>query len=93
MSDDLDMFNIRCARADAEAEEEYWDNMEKEEQKRSDDYEAKQQHKICSFCKKKGHSVYFYGQLNCPKLKENNCKRCGNKGHTPKHCELSKSEK
>jgi len=88
--DDLDIFNIRCARADAKAEEEYWRKCEEDDEKRYKQYEEKELRKnakkTCSFCKEFGHVVYQFGMLNCPKLKQTTCRTCGLLGHTRKFC-------
>jgi hypothetical protein len=90
MSYDLDIFNIKMARADAEAEEEYWKNMEEQDDKKYKQYEEnelrKNSKKICKFCKKLGHIVFQMGILTCPVLKQTTCSACGLLGHTPKFC-------
>lgn len=36
---------------------------------------------VCFYCKDKGHGI-----SRCPKLKDIDCRKCGNKGHIAKHC-------
>jgi hypothetical protein len=90
MSHDLDMFNIKMARADAKAEEEYWQNMEEEDNKRYKQLEEaelrKNSRKTCKFCHEFGHVVFQMGILTCPVLKQTTCSACGLLGHTPKFC-------
>ena len=85
-----DIFNIRCAKADAEAEEDYWRTQEEEDEKRYKQCEEKilrqNYKKTCSFCKERGHVVYQMAMLTCPLLKKNKCRTCGVLGHTPKFC-------
>ena len=82
---DLDFCNIRCARADAKAEEKYLKNQEDADKKYHEELQ-KNAKKICKFCHQLGHVVYQYGVLTCPKLKDNTCRRCGLLGHTDKFC-------
>ena len=93
--DNLDMFNIRCAKAEQEAEEEYWQNIEKEEE-RYEQYEKKELEKnakkTCNFCNEFGHVVYQMGILTCPMLKQTACSACGLLGHTPKFCVFLQNE-
>jgi len=90
MSDKLDKFNIRMARADTKAEEEYWINQEEEDEKIYKDYEEselrKNTKKTCKFCNEVGHVVYQMGILTCPVLKQTQCSACGLLGHTSKFC-------
>jgi len=85
---DLDMFNTRCAKAGADAEERYWETIEKEEKDRYKQYDQKElkNAKKCNFCNEFGHVVYQMGILTCPMLKQTACSACGLLGHTPKFC-------
>jgi len=54
--------------------------------------------KFCPFCKNSGkpydHDFMEDGVVVCKELLENECTRCGNMGHTPKHCTFpSKKER
>jgi hypothetical protein len=90
MPKDLDFCNMRCARADAKAEEKYLKFQEEAEDERYKQYEEKELRKnakkTCKFCHQLGHVVYQYGVLTCPKLKDTTCRRCGLLGHTHKFC-------
>ena len=85
-----DMFNIKMALLEAEAEEEYWRNQEEEDNKRYKEYEEKELRKnakkTCNFCNEFGHVVFQMGILTCPLLKQTACSACGLIGHTPKFC-------
>jgi hypothetical protein len=80
------MFNIRCAKAEQDAEEEYWQNIEEEER-----YELEKNSRKCNFCNEFGH-VYQMGILTCPLLKQTECSACGLTGHTPKFCVFLQNE-
>ena len=71
-----DFCNIRCARAEAKAEEKYWKIQEEAD---------KDLRNKCTFCHQLGHLVYQFG-VTCPKLKHTTCRKCGLLGHTPKFC-------
>jgi len=81
---DLDFCNIRCARADAKAEEKYLRKYEEDERYQKE--LQKNAKKTCKFCHQHGHIVYQFGVLTCPKLKQTTCKRCKLIGHTHKFC-------
>lgn len=76
-----DKSNIRMARAEARYEEEYWRTIYLAE-----DYWENVPQLKCSFCKQLGHLVFYKGEVTCQSLRENKCKSCGEKGHTPKYC-------
>jgi len=61
-------------------------------------YCSKPPPKFCSFCKNAGkpydHDLMENEVIVCKELLENECTKCGNLGHTPKHCTfVSKKER
>lgn len=88
MSRKMDKSNMKSARADYKAEQN-WENMLEE---KNEIYEMFS-NKTCTFCKKPGHCVFYKGEIRCLKLLENKCLSCNKYGHTPKYCKfLSKIE-
>lgn len=77
-----DKSNIRMAMAEHRFEEEYWTAISLAEE----EYWKNIPQLKCSFCKQLGHLVFYKGEVTCITLRENKCKTCGEKGHTPKYC-------
>ena len=90
MSCNLEAFNLKLARADALAEEEYWNKLREEDNKRYKRCEESELRKnaknTCTFCYEFGHVVFQMGVLTCPQIKQTFCSACGLLGHTSQVC-------